>query len=64
LTETNENSRCSARFHFDVPGVISSFGIDHGCGLRGHVEDGVVDVTAGLVDLQWHGSFVTEERRF
>jgi hypothetical protein len=31
---------------FDDAVVISSFSVDHGCDLGGHVEDAVVDVTA------------------
>jgi hypothetical protein len=29
-----------------LPGVILSFIVDHGCGLGGRVEDGVVDAAA------------------
>src|SRR5215475_13274628 len=44
-----ENSRCSIRFHFEVPGVILSRLFDHGCDLGGYVMDSaanVVDVSA------------------
>jgi hypothetical protein len=40
------DSRCSILFHFDVPPVILSSVVDHGCDLGGRVEDDVVDAAA------------------